>query len=219
MIRKTSTAALVLLTASAAQADVTHLWSMSDHPDGNQAPAYYGLRLDNLFGNGDVVTFSLDHHADSQLTVTEHDNGSLSIRMEGTLYGGVDGGAAPIDPESYRFVWEYTEGVVATADGYVVMGQHEANGGYIESLDGEFRVDYGTKLSGDIAFEFEADGHRLAGDSESWVGRGWHMRDGGSMQGNRDWLFQADYQGVIPTPGTMALGIMGAGLVGVRRRR
>jgi hypothetical protein len=97
-----------------------------------------------------------------------------------------------------------------------------SNTGTITPLD-EFLQPMGgadqlTTLTDDNAnaFVFLQDGHRLANDNTSWVGRGWIALNGEtSTAGTQDWLFTAT---LVPTPGAASLlGL--AALVGVRRRR
>ncbi len=213
------TCAIAALAAAAvtgaAQADVVAEFAMLDHPDGNAAPAYYGLRADNLFGEGNINTFSLNHFGDSTLTVYDN-GGELSIHMAGTLFGGEDGGAAPIDPAAYTFEFWYTEGVEAYNGGWRVVGMSDANGGYIDEVGGDGYYTFGTKTNGDgVAFIFAPDGHRLPGDDDL-AGRGWVMSDQ-NPRGHytQDWLFTAE---VIPAPGTLALAL-GGGLMTLPRRR
>lgn len=215
MNRNALAIAALALTATAASADVFE-FAMSNHPDGAVAPPFYGLRVDNMFGNGRINTFSIDHVGDSLLTVTE-DGDDISILMEGTLFGGGDGGDAHVNPELYTYTFEYTEGVTKTSEGWKVVGTPEANGGTLTRVSDGAEFDFTTKANGSgVAFIFEADGHRIAGDSDSWVGRGWVMSEGNPRSGaTQDWLFTAE---VVPAPGTVALGAMG-GLLVTRRRR
>lgn len=217
MNRTSAIAALaVAALAGSAHAGVVESFFMFDHPDGNAAPAFYGLRADNLFGEGNINTFSLDHFGDSILTV--HDNGGdLSIHMTGTIFGGEDGGAAPVNPEAYTFEFWYTEGVEAFDGGWRVVGTDDANGGSITRVSDNATFEFSTKADGSgVSFIFAPDGHRLPGDDD-WAGRGWVMSDENPRgQYTQDWLFTGE---VVPAPGTLALALGGGLLTMPRRRR
>ncbi len=215
MNRNALAIAALALTATAASADV-YEFAMFNHPDGNAAPPFYGLRVDNMFGNGRINTFSIDHVGDSLLTVNE-DGEDISIHMEGTLFGGGDGGDAHVNPELYTYSFDYTDGVEKTSQGWQVVGTPDINGGTLTRVSDGAEFSFTTKANGDdVAFIFEADGHRISGDSDSWVGRGWVMSEGNPRSSStQDWLFRAE---VVPAPGTIALGAMG-GLLVTRRRR
>ncbi len=215
MNRNALAIAALALTATAASADVFE-FAMYNHPDGNAAPPFYGLRVDNMFGNGRINTFSIDHVGDSLLTVHE-DGEDISIHMEGTLFGGGDGGDAHVNPELYTYTFDFTDGVEKTGEGWIVVGTPEVNGGTLTRVSDGAEFEFSTKANGDdVAFIFEADGHRISGDSDSWVGRGWVQSDTNPRsQSTQDWLFRAE---VVPAPGTIALGAMG-GLLVTRRRR
>ena len=191
-------------------------FQLGDHPNGNQNPPPYGLRLDNLLGAG-IATLSIGYYNDTVLTV--HDNGGvLSINIAGTLYGGlVDGSGGYISATSYAVDFTYAVGVVASGGGWVVNSFDPSNMGTLTNLDTnavlEF-YDYGTPDT----FLFLPDDHRLDTDANDWVGRGWltDQTDGTDpYSGARDWLFTAT---VIPAPSAIALLGMG-GLVATRRRR
>ncbi|MFI4898732.1 MAG: PEP-CTERM sorting domain-containing protein [Phycisphaerales bacterium JB059] len=207
--------AALALAGTAASADVFE-FQMFNHPDGAVAPPYYGLRVDNMFGEGNVNTFSIDTIGDSVLTVNE-DGEDISIHMEGTLYGGTDSGVTTGGGALYTYTWDYTEGVEKTANGWRVVGMSGANGGALTRVSDGAEFSFTTKTNGsDVAFIFQADGHRISGDADAWVGRGWVMsQDNPRGQHTQDWLFSAE---VVPAPGTVALGAMG-GLLVTRRRR
>ncbi|MEZ6241886.1 MAG: hypothetical protein R3B57_02485 [Phycisphaerales bacterium] len=209
--------AAIALGAGAANADVVAQFQMHDHPDGDVNPPPYGLRVDNLFDAGRINTFSIDHFGDSIITIND-DGGNLSIHMEGTLYGGRDGGEMPVTPEAYTYAFDFIEGVEAYNGGWRVVGTPDANGGFLDQVNGDFYATFGAKADDNgISFIFAPDGHRLPGDDSSWVGRGWVMADGVQRTGyTQDWLFTAD---VVPAPGTLALALGGGVLTMPRRRR
>ena len=190
-------------------------YQLNDHPDGNQSPPPYGMRLDNVLGAG-VATLSLDFHNDTVLTVTD-DGGMLSINISGTLNGGlVDNMGGYLSQESYAVDFNYVANVAASGGGWVVSGADNANFGTLTNLgDMSVTTIYTTGMP--ETFAFLPDGHRL-GDNSTWVGRGWlteELNGDDTVAGTRDWLFQATE---IPAPGSFALLGLG-GLVAARRRR
>ena len=85
-----------------------------------------------------------------------------------------------------------------------------------------------SKNSG-LSFNFRADGHRLPGDTSSWVGRGWVTThaDHTNLHGTQDWLFigvptdeppNVPEDG-IPEPATAALGFLGLTALSLKTRR
>lgn len=98
-IKAAATAALFALPLVAAApqakaANIVETWDLFSHPDGNQAPPVYGLRLDGLFtGNsGDVWTFEFeDGSGNSTISMNRFDDGSVQIK--GTVFGGRQSGA------------------------------------------------------------------------------------------------------------------------------
>lgn len=211
-------ACLALAGVSNAQAGglVIGEYLLGDHPNGNQNPPPYGLRLDNMLGAG-IATLSIGYYNDTVLTVYD-DGGNLSINISGTLHGGVvDGSGGYVSAASYAVDFNYSVGVSATGGGWVVSGFDAANMGTLTNLDTNDTIDMYAKGMPDT-FLFLPDGHRLGGDDSSWVGRGWitDQVDGSDpLGGTRDWLFTATE---IPAPGAFALLGMG-GFIASRRRR
>ncbi len=207
------TCAVIYLGAAPASADVS-AFSMMDHPGGEVAPPFYGLRADHIFGNGRVNTFSIDTFADSVITITDN-GGNLSIHMAGTLWGGGDGGAAHVNPKQYTYEFDFTEGVEVFGDGWRVVGLHDANGGFLDEVGGDFFMPLGTRVDNQsIAFVFAPDGFGIDGDDSTWVGRGGVLTpDPDGTGSTQEWLFTA-----IPAPGTLGVAL-GGGLLTLPRRR
>ena len=65
---------------------------LRNHPDGNAAPPYYGLRLDDLYGGFSTITFDFEH-AQSDMRMTLSDGGASAV-ISGTTWGGVDNGGS-----------------------------------------------------------------------------------------------------------------------------
>ena len=213
------TTALVAGTAFSAFAGSTVVgqYLLGDHPDGNQSPPPYGLRIDNILDAG-AITLSIGHHNDTVLTVYD-DGGNLSINISGTLYGGLlDGVGGYVSAESYAVDFTYGVNVNALANGWEVNGFDAGNAGTLTNLGTNVVTDlYGKPNMSGLNFAFLADGHRL-GDNTTWVGRGWltgEVDGSDPLAGDRDWLFTATE---IPAPGSFALLGLG-GLVAARRRR
>ncbi len=99
MKHATTLAALAIVTlislpdAQAATLD-NGLYILNNHPDGNQRPPSYGLRLDGLIGNPNSDTFTFDFdHPDSGMSMIISDAvdaGNKNIRIFGFTYGGLD---------------------------------------------------------------------------------------------------------------------------------
>lgn len=212
----TSAALAATTMAASAGGLVIAEYQLGDHPNGNQNPPPYGLRLDNMLGSG-VATLSIGYHNDTVLTVID-DGGDLSINISGTLHGGlVDGFGDYVSASDYAVDFTYSVGVVASGGGWVVSTIDSANSGTLTNLDtNDVTTLYTTGMPD--TFLFLPDDHRLDTDANDWVGRGWitDQTDGSDpLGGTRDWLFTATE---IPAPGALALLGLG-GMVSVRRRR
>jgi uncharacterized protein (TIGR03382 family) len=191
-------------------------YQLGDHPNGNQNPPPYGLRLDNVLGSG-IATLSIGYHNDTVLQVYD-DGGDLSIHISGTLHGGlVNGSGGYVSAADYSVDFSYSVGVSASGGGWIVTGFDAANMGTLTNLDTNDTIDLYAKGMPDT-FLFLPDDHRLDTDANDWVGRGWltDQSDGSDpLGGTRDWLFTATE---IPAPSALALMGLG-GLVSTRRRR
>jgi MYXO-CTERM domain-containing protein len=220
---------LTLLALAAATctagAGESRFFQLGNHPDGAQNPPPYGLRMDGLFGGG-VTSFDFDTNDGVFLTVTDDtmNGGGVSIEIAGSVFGGeIDGNGGYTDGgQFYDINFVYTASVQITSNGWKVVGtDNTSNTGSIALAGSNNPADIFTITdNNNNAFLFQADGHRLAGDSDSWVGRGWLTTntDGTNVGNTQDWLFTAVETDGVPTPGTLGLAAIG-GLVASRRRR
>ena len=187
--------ALLLAPAALAGTILPGQYQLLDHPDGSLNPPPYGLRVDALGYTFSVETGGAD-------IILDWDGGATAT-ITGSLWNNQLS-------EMWTVSYTLTGVVAAPADlGFTAT----AGSGLLTS---PLLVDH--VLTGEPAggtgpvFEFLADGHRLAGDSDSPVGRGWILPVGSTD----DWLVRAT---LIPEPGTaLLLGLGLAGLAGTRRR-
>jgi len=192
-------------------------FSLFDHPDGGVNPQAYGLRLDG-FNDATPVTFSFEdrNSGESNVRLQVFDDGvNLEIRIHGTVWGNSASGG-----DDYGdFLLDVTYTVNTQGTGW--QSAHANAGNLIGTLDhmptgmqtdlGE--VDLFERSDGSGTFRFLEDGFRLAGDSSTWVGRGWVNGDDGNTN---DFLFTA----VVPLPPAAFAGLgMLAGMGAYRRLR
>ncbi len=232
--------------ASDSQASIKRSYILNDHPGGSENPPPYGLRLDGLAGTTGVVTFSFDGESNSdvsdpgfewkQMRLDYYDNGDVHIF--GNIYGGeVNESSREYEGNFGTFELDYwyygatEDGDKLTADVGSSNGAGDFNGGSLTAID----IDNGSFTNSDSfslidkaksgttqSFLFDSDGHRLTGDSTTFVGRGWHRfatsSDGNSnASGYRDFLFTAN---AVPEPTTLVVwSMLGLGCIGVSRRR
>ena len=191
-------------------------YNLFDHPGGAIDPQAYGLRLDGL-GVESPLTFSFgDSQANSTMTLQVVDTGSqIEIRMSGTVAGNSANGGTDFG----SFALNVTYIVSSVANGW--EDNNSADGNMIGTLEGDFGsgfevVDLFGKSDGNDAFRFLADGHRIGGDNDTWVGRGWVLPNG-NMGLTNDFLFQA---AIVPLPAAAWGGLaMLGGLAAARRIR
>jgi hypothetical protein len=198
---------------------VPGLYQLNNHPDGNQSPPLYGLRLDELYnasGGHDVYTFDFDHMSSNvQMVVT-----ASTIRIYGSAYGGRDIGsmyAADLDLGMYTFDFLYNIGVSpAVGDDDVAVYADMQNFGWIQTARGDV-INLTDKSDGHYSFRLGDEdndlGHRGFAGISGW---GWlnHGPHGSPHISASDWLFTAR---LVPTPGV--LGVMGIAAVSMGRRR
>ncbi len=201
----------------AAATPTISVFNLGNHPDGNAAPPAYGLRLDGMMGSGTTVVFSF---VDVQLTVTDStmDGGDITMRIHGLVEGGEVSAGTFADPEMYNLDFSYLANVEEFSGGWRVVGVNNVlNVGSLAPLVGDPEDVFTVTDNDDNAFIFAPDGHRLAGDNSSWVGRGWLTTElgGGNSPGTQDWLFVGS---PVPAPGSAALLALG-GLAAIKRRR
>lgn len=193
---------------------ILNTFDLFDHPSGAIDPQAYGLRLDGL-GIEDPMTFSFgDSQANSTMTLQVVDTGSQTeIRMFGTVTGNSANGGTDFG----SFSLNVTYVVDAVANGW--EDNNSASGVMIGTLEGDFGsgnevVDLFGKSDGSDAFRFLADGHRISGDSSTWVGRGWLLPN--NMMGDtNDFLFQA---ALVPLPAAAWGGLAMLGGIAAARR-
>ena len=178
-------------------------YQLLDHGDGNLGP-HYGLRLDAI---GEVFSFELDG-AFVELIWDGGNTATISGDINQNTLGG-NGGVGPLWVLDYLLtgvVAVGTQGFTASAGTGTLTDPFDAVTSMIGKQDG-----------GGIAFRFLADGHRLAGDSDSPVGRGWLLPPGSTD----DFLVRAVKLPAVklPEPGSaLLLAALLAGLASVHRR-
>ncbi len=209
--------------ASSVSADIVAEFQLADHTHGDVAPGVYGLRLDNMINDGGtsgIVVLQMNHFNNSTLVV-EEEAGSISIHIQGTLWGGQVEAGAFVDAQAYEMDFTYSANVVEVADGWTISGFRADNNGTLTNVDTNEVMDlYGKANMQGLVFDFLSDGFRIPGDFHSFVGRGWLTGNSdGSMSndGAQDWLFTAT-QLIVPAPSSIAFLGLG-GLVATRRRR
>lgn len=226
------------LSQPAGAADITI--DLLNHPDANQDPPPYGLRLDELFlqaptaGSvtnpvGGVTTFSFDPADGASMVLTTTTVGpNIQINISGVAFGGVDTGVTyGFGAGFYSIDFTYTMNVTEVAGpdgGFNVSPNSAMNNGTITAQAGIPGVTAGTSWTlfdqSNNSFDVLRDGHRLGAfpallAQDPFVGRGWvtYNADGTNSTGTQDWLF-------TPEPSSLVfLCIGGAGLFARRRRR
>lgn len=215
-------ASATFASGSLAGDTIPQTFDLFDHPSGAVNPQAYGLRLDGV-NSGNPMTFSFgDSQANSTMTmqVVELMGGGIEVRMFGTVTGNSASGGTDLG----SFALDVTYTVTGNeTDGWEDGGT--GNGVTVGTITGDFDNDGGTadttvtlsgKLSAGDTFRFLSDGHRIGGDSDTWVGRGWVIPDG-VMGSTNDFLFQG---ALVPLPAAAWGGLaMLGGLVVARRIR
>lgn len=230
--------ACLLFSQPAGAADIT--LTLGNHPDANQNPPPYGLRLDDLFlqavtagsvtnAVGGVTSFSFDPADGANMVLTTTTVGpNVEINIAGTAFGGVDTGVTyGFGAGLYDIDFTYRVNVTEVAGpdgGFTVSPNSAMNNGTITAQAGITDVAAGTTWTlydqSDNSFQLLADGHRLGSfpailAQDPFVGRGWvtFNADGSNTSGTQDWLF-------IPEPSCLALMCIGGiGFLSRQRRR
>lgn len=233
MRRISKSSALVALTVAAfllpawAAAGVIPAgdYPLLNHPDGNQAPPFYGVRLDNLHDDG-VFLFDV---ACAACDITLEYDGADTIHISGSAFGGhKDGnGFRADDPFSGLYEFDFTfrnvMPVGGDTGGFQDIGTQEDpdNNGTLSFAALDLTWDLRDK-QGDNPFSFrfgdgdDGLGHRGAPGISGW---GWLLvkPDGASdyemLDGSQDWLF------TTPEPGTLVWMALGLTALAFRRRR
>ncbi len=177
-----------------------------DHPQGAIAPPTYGLRLDNLLGDGQY-TFSFDYSdgVQSALVLFTYDAANAVCRISGRAYGGLLDGDE-WDPASSGWIdfdFSYTSAVAVydncardAGDDVYVTGASSLNTGTF-TLDGwggnaSFTfIDRADENGCSFIFDNDWDSKgvdEIADDPNVWSAAGW-LQPG--ADGSRDWLFIA----------------------------
>ncbi len=194
-----------------------------NHPDGNQAEPFYGLRLDELFdatGSHDVFTFDFNAPgSDMRMTVDDD-----SIRIFGVSVGGRDvGGSYALDQYlgiyAVDFTYDTGVGFVPGDDDRWVDGPNNINTGTITAPNALGTVALEDER-GSHPFSFRLgdgtndNGHRGFAGFSGW---GWLNHSDKPHVYSSDWLFAVGQE--VPGPGPAALALTSVGLFMKKRRR
>ena len=162
--------AAVTLLAAPAQALTSGTWQLHNHPDGNAAQPLYGLRLDELLGDG-IYTFDFDATAQGAAMFMDYDGATVVIY--GTAWGGLDSGDSYDSPALWDIYMSY-DVAGTSANGGSDDVYANAGGGFISLTSDELTFNL-VAYSGmsDHAFylgDENGDGHRGYDGVSGW---GW----------------------------------------------
>lgn len=186
--------------------NVVQTFVCHDHPKGDMAPPMYGLRLDDLLGEGEY-TFSFDYSDGSETArvLMTYDQTLHQIHIAGRAYGGkvVSGawstssrGWIDIDFMYTRSINVYDNCAHDAGDDLYVTGATAVNTGTF-TLDGwggnaSFSfIDRANENGCTFSFDNDWDSkgvEEIANDPDMWSASGWLQP---STSGSRDWLFTA----------------------------
>lgn len=177
-----------------------------DHPEGVVAPPTYGLRIDDLLGEGQY-TFSFDYSdgIEEALVILTYDETNATIRIAGRAYGGKlegdDWSASERGWMNIDFI--YTDAVAVydncareSGDDLFVTGASSLNSGTftLDGWGGNASFSFIDRANeGGCSFVFDNDWdskgvQEIANDPNIWSGAGW-LQPG--TTGDRDWVFTA----------------------------
>lgn len=210
---------------SAATADVVlapGTYQLRNHPDGAEAPPFYGARYDELYNatsGHDIFTLDFnDSRSNVTMTIT-----ATTIRIVGNAWGGRDNGSG-FAADSYRGLYHvdflYNLGVSQTpGDNDIwVNTANYANHGFIDTPLGDKinlvdeRGSFGFSLR--IGNEDNDLGHRGYNGISGWGWQSYSTANGITHAVSTDWLFTV----VVPAPSAAAFLGLGALAAGRRRR-
>jgi hypothetical protein len=193
------------------------VYDCHDHPNGNQQPPTYGLRIDNLVSPDGAYTFSFDYadgSGSASVTLT-YDDGTGEIHIFGRAYGGRDTGTG-WDAASRGWIdidFTYRENVNerdncgggAGNDLYVTAIHADNNGTVtLDGWGGGGTHNFSDKANGtgcSFIFDNDTDSKGNAGianDPSVYSASGWLLPP---TNGSRDWLFIAEMM-TVPTEAT-----------------
>lgn len=182
------------------------------HPNGNQVPPTYGLRIDDLISPSGAYTFSFDYFDASgmaDVTLT-YDMGTGEVHIFGRAFGGRDTGSG-WDPANsgwinidftYRDNIQERDDCAGSAGDDVYVTAESANNAGTVQLDGwggNGTHNFSDKAgSSGCTFIFDNDtdskgNSTIANDLSIYSGSGWIKP---SNSGSRDWLFIAELSSV-----------------------
>ena len=191
-LRRLATVCLLLLGAPALAGTILPgTYVLLDHGDGNLGPDY-GLRVDGI---GELFSVEL---GGAQTLLTW--GGGATASLSGTLYDNDTGDIWTVSYDLTGVTAVGTQGFHATA----------GTGTLTDPLSNVTNLVGRTNNNGYV-FTFLADGHRISGDNDTPVGRGW-LEPPSSTD---DWIVRA---APIPEPGTATLLTLGLLALGVARR-
>lgn len=198
---------------------------LDNHPNGNQNPPAYGLRLDGLLDGSSVYTFDVTNRGlGNGVTLVYSATG---IHISGSVWGGRDTGTGTTwsDPELWTVSFDYTmvTGVPGDDDVWTLNGNKSFSStifgsGFFTRVGTLDTWDLRDQSNGSYSFQFGDEnglGHRGFDGISGW---GWlDFRPTGDSDwqhvGSDDWLFTAK---AVPEGGwrgdnavIAALGLMG----------
>lgn len=197
--------AMICTPLTAAQALT---WQLLDHGYGALG-AYYGLRLDSLFGttNPDEVFSASSAGASVYLTwdgstgvgATATISGHLAFNADATTPAGTS-----VDPDDGKLskVSYVLSNLVSAGNGFRAMaGTGSVCGGVLGAVTDCYDLE--GKSDGTSVLNFIDNGHRIPGDNSTFVAEGWI-----DYSGTNDWLVKAT---VVPLPAGILLLLTGLG--------